>query len=106
MGGRISDETGRELHGRASRGSHLHPDERAQLKVWLTAQDQAESELLSPKGVAPALARLRSQVHSAFEQVGAVTRNLQQWAVENDSLRREVAALRSRLAARPIAQPA
>ena len=102
----ISDESGQALHDRASRGDPLRPDERVQLDVWLTAHDQAESELLSPKGVTPALASLRSQVNSAFEQMSVVTRNIQHLAAENDSLRREVAALRSRLAARPLPQPA
>ena len=102
----ISDESGQELHDRASRGASLTQDEHIQLDSWLTKQDQAECESLSPKGAEPALASLRSQVHSALEQVGAVTRNLQHLAAENDSLRREVATLRSRLAERPLAQPA
>ena len=61
----ISDESGQELHDRASRGASLTQDERTQLDVWLTSQDQAESESLSPKGDEPALASLRCAIKNS-----------------------------------------
>ena len=102
----ISDEFAQQLHDTASRGGALSSAERAQLDAWLAAQDKAETTLLSPKNGEPAVADLRSQVNSTLERVGAVTRSIQQLTAENDSLRREVAALRDRLAARPVSQPA
>jgi chromosome segregation ATPase len=102
----IPDEIAREFHDRASRGSPLSPDELQQLEEWLSVQDRAEAQLLSPKSVEPALAVLRSQVEVALDQVGAVARSIQQLSVQNDALRDEIAELRRRLAARPAPQPA
>jgi regulator of replication initiation timing len=76
------------------------------LEEWLAVQDQAEGQLLSAKGVEPALAALRSQVDSALAQVGTVTRSIQELLTQNDVLRHENAELRRRLASRPASQPA
>src|SRR5437879_4238124 len=102
----ISDELARQLHDRASRGGPLSPDERQQLDEWLSIQDRAEAQLLSPKSVEPALVALRSQVEAALAQVGTVTRSIQQLCAQNDALRDEIAELRRRLAARPAPQRA
>ena len=101
----ISDEVGRQLHDRASRGGTLSAQERQQLDHWLSAQDQAEGALLSPQALDPALAELRGRVDAALEQVGAIARNIQRLSEDNDSLRRENATLRRRLAARPVSEP-
>ena len=100
----ISDESGQRLHDRATRGEPLSSNERAQLDGWLAAKDVAEGQLLSAQSGESPLAKLRSQVNGALEQVVAVARSLQRISSENDELRREVAALRQRLAA--AAQPA
>ena len=102
----ISDEFAQQLHHKASRGGALSPSERAELDAWLAAQDKAESAVLSPRSIEPAVADLRSQVNSALEQVGAATRSIQQLTAENELLRGEIASLRSRMAARPVSQPA
>ena len=102
----ISDELGRQWHDKASRGGAVSPDERRQLEEWLAAQDCAESDVLSSAGVEPTVATLRFQVNSALGQIATVTRDLQQLGADNDALRREIAALRTRLAARTVSQPA
>jgi peptidoglycan hydrolase CwlO-like protein len=102
----ICDESAQQLHDKATRGGTLSSDERAHLDAWLSAQDETEASLLSPKRVEPALAELRSQVNSALKQVGTITRSIQQLTAENESLQREVAALRSRLAVGPLPRPA
>jgi septal ring factor EnvC (AmiA/AmiB activator) len=102
----IADELAQQWHDKASRGGALSPEEQRQLDEWLAAQDLAESRQLSSADEEPALAALRSQVDSALAQVGTVTRQLQQLSSDNDALRREIAALRTRLAARPASQPA
>jgi hypothetical protein len=102
----ISDEFAQQLHDKASRCGTLSPSERAELDAWLSAQDKAESAVLSPRSIEPAVAHLRSQVNSALEQVGAATRSIQQLTAENELLRGEVASLRRRLAARPVSHPA
>ena len=74
------------------------------MEEWLAAQDAAEGQLFSSHSDESSLTKLRSQVNLALEQVGGVTRRLQQLSSENDALRQEIAALHRRLAA--TAQPA
>lgn len=102
----ISDESAGRLHDRVSRGDTLSPDERADLDAWLAAQDEAEAALLSRQSAEALVAELRSQVKSALEQVGTITRTIQQLTAENDALRRDVDALRKQLAVRPVLRPA
>ena len=102
----ISDEFAQQLHDRLTRGGVISPDERAGLDVWLAIQDASENAALSHPGEGTAVADLRFQVNSALDQVSAVTRSIQQLTAENDLLRREIAALRSRLAAGSVPQPA
>ncbi len=102
----ISDESGRRLHHRATRGESLSEAEHAQLDEWLAAQDAAERKLFSGEGAEPSLAKLRSQVNAALEQVGAVARSLQQLSSENDALRQEIVALHRRLASGAAARTA
>ncbi len=94
-----ADEPGQRLHDRATRGESLSPMEHARLDEWLAAQDAAEGQLLSSQSDESSLATLRSQVGATLEQVSAVAGSLQRISAENDELRREVAALRHRLAA-------
>jgi hypothetical protein len=102
----ISDDSARQLHDRATRGGALSADEREALDSWISAQDQAEANLLSPESVEPSLADLRSQVESALQQADEVTSAIRRLFSENDSLRDENAILRKRLEARAISQPA
>jgi hypothetical protein len=102
----ISDDSARRLHDRDTRGAALSADEREALEGWISAQDQAEAKLLSPKSVEPSLADLRSQVESALEQVDEVTSAIRRLFSENDSLRDENSVLRRRLEARAASQPA
>ena len=102
----ISDEFAQQLRDQLSRGGVISPDESAGLDAWLAVQDASENASLSHPGEETAVADLRFQVNSALEQVSAVTRSIQQLTAENDLLRPEIAALRTRLAARPVPQPA
>jgi hypothetical protein len=93
-----------ELHDRATRGGVLSADERAQLQQWYAEQDQAEAEMLA-RAPAPQTARLRAEVDDAIAQLVAVSQQLQSQCTENESLRREIAALEHRLAQRTTVQP-
>lgn len=93
-----------ELHDRATRGGVLSADERAQLQQWYAEQDRAEAEMLA-RAPAPQTARLRAEVVDAFAQLVAVSQQLQSQNAENESLRREIAALELRLAQRTAVQP-
>ncbi len=54
---------------------------------------------------APQTARLRAELDDAIAQLVAVSQQLQSQSAENESLRREIAALERRLVQRTTVQP-
>jgi peptidoglycan hydrolase CwlO-like protein len=93
----ISDELGKQLHDRATRGETLSAQERASLETWYAAQDRAEMtalNLTTPETVAV----LQAQVDSVLEQLETAAKRIQELARENDRLRSEIAVLHRRLA--------
>lgn len=100
----IRDETGKQLHDKASRGESLTAEEQAQLTAWYVAQDAAEADLLPQPAVEVDLEALQRQVDAASTQLTAVTERIQQVAAENNDLRQEIIRLRQQLASRK--QPA
>ncbi len=98
----ISDDMAKQLHDKATRDGTLSPAEEAQLDEWLRHQDRAESQLLAAKGDPARVEDLRTEVNGALEKVTAAAREAQRLSAENDTLRKEIAALRQRLAARPM----
>jgi len=93
----VSDELGKQLHDRATRGETLSAQERASLEAWYAAQDRAEMDALdltTPENVAI----LQAQVDSVLEQLETAAKRIQELAQENDRLRGEIAVLHRRLA--------
>ena len=93
----VSDELGRQLHDRATRGETLSAQERASLETWYATQDRAEMDeldLTTPETVAI----LQAQVDSVLEQLETAAKRIQELARENDRLRGEIATLHRRLA--------
>ena len=43
----VSDELGKQLHDRATRGEKLNPSESAELTAWYNEQDTTEYEILA-----------------------------------------------------------
>ncbi len=101
-----SDDMGRRLHDRATRGETLSADEKAQLDRWYAEQDRAESDVLRVATAEKTVTALQAQVDAALAQLAAVTKRIQEIAAENEALRQETAALRRQLAQLPSAQPA
>ena len=93
----VSDELGKQLHDRATRGETLSAQERASLETWYAAQDRAEMDALdltTPETVTI----LQAQVDSVLEQLETAAKRIQELAQENDRLRGEIATLHRRLA--------
>jgi peptidoglycan hydrolase CwlO-like protein len=93
----VSDELGKQLHDRVTRGETLSAQERASLETWYAAQDRAEMDALhltTPETVAV----LQAQVDSVLEQLETAAKRIQELAQENDRLRGEIATLHRRLA--------
>ena len=102
----ISDDTARKLHDRSSRGETLSTEEQKQLQDWYATQDTFESDLLGLTTSENRVTSLQSQVDAALTQLMTVTKRIQEVASENETLRREIAALRHQLRQRLGAQPA
>ena len=90
----ISDELGKQLHDRATRGETLTAEEQARLESWYAVQDSAEMKELGLAEKEETASTLKAQVDAALAQLAAVTQRIQELAAENDALRREIAALR------------
>lgn len=87
------------LHDKATRGGILTGVERATLEAWYERQDAEESAQLAASAPASAsLDELRVEVSEALTRLQEVTRRIQAQSAENQTLRRENAALFERLA--------
>ncbi|MBM3143681.1 MAG: hypothetical protein FJ010_01675 [Chloroflexi bacterium] len=102
----ISNDTAKKLHDRASRGEALSAEEQKRLLDWYATQDTAESKLLELTTSEKRVVSLQSQVDAALKQLMTVTKRIQEVASENETLRREIAALRHQLVQQLGAQPA
>lgn len=94
----ITDNKGKQLHDKASRGESLTAEEYAQLEEWYAVQDQAEIVALGLNEREKVQANLQAQIEDALAQLVKISSRIQQTASENESLRRENAALRQQLA--------
>src|SRR5437899_3341322 len=97
----ITDELGQQLHDAATRGGALTPQDQAKLDEWYRQQDAAESQSIGRTDGERTVTALRVQVAEALAQMQTVAADIQTMAGANDALRREVAALRERVAKSP-----
>ena len=102
----VTDDLGKQLHNRVTRGEALSTEEQAQLEDWYATQDRAESDQLGLTATAETVASLQIQIDSALASLAAITRRIQEIAEENQALRREIAALCRQLAQQDSLQPA
>ena len=101
----VSDELGKQLHDRATRGENLSAQERASLERWYATQDRAEMDALD-LATTETVAILQAQVDSVLEQLETAAKRIQELAQENDRLRNEIATLHRRLAQQAAARAA
>jgi hypothetical protein len=100
----VSDEMGRELHDRATRGVPLSAEDQEQLEQWYTQQDQYETDRLTRAAPPGDLVQLRNEVDRALVQLQGVTQRVKALAAENEALKQEIAMLQGQL--KKNAQPA
>ena len=72
----------------------------AQLNAWYAQEDEAEARLLGVSDGDEKMDALQTQIKAALTQVASVTRQIQRLMLHNEELRREVVALKQRLAQR------
>src|SRR4051794_29058984 len=93
----IPDDTGKQLHDKATRGMPLTTEAEAHLKEWYARLDEEESRLLAAAAPPSDLEALRRQVHAILAEIITVTQKIQAVTRENEALRKEIAALQERL---------
>lgn len=93
----ISDDVGRELHDRTTRGLPLTAAERSDLEGWYEAQDMAEMGILGGTESPPDLAALQARVDGALEQLRPTIQRIQELSQQNETLREEVRDLRRQI---------
>lgn len=94
----ISDDLGKQLHDRATRGQPLTAAERELLAEWYRRLDQEEARLFAKAAAAPShMQALREQVNATLAQIVEVAQHIQTLNRENDALRNEIALLEQRL---------
>jgi peptidoglycan hydrolase CwlO-like protein len=91
----ISEETGKKLHDRVTRGKILSPEERNLLQTWYEAQDEEESRLLS-SGTETETA-LRKQTDSVLIRIGTVSSEIRKTIDDNNMLKEEIRRLQQQL---------
>jgi hypothetical protein len=102
----IRDDLANQLHDRATRGDELLDEEQEQLESWYASQDLLERQTLPLAARGKSVAALQAQVDAILAQLTSATKRIQDVAVENEVLRREIAALRRQLVYVLEAQPA
>jgi hypothetical protein len=90
----VSDDLGRHLHDRATRGETLTASEEAQLTAWYAAQDAAEYVSLALPEDYQSSPELRAQITGLMHRITTVAQAVQTLEKENSALRDEIAALR------------
>jgi hypothetical protein len=101
-----SNDVGKGLHDRATRGVELTAEEQAQLNEWYAEQDRAEAAVLPRPTSAQPLDALYDQVNRVMVKLGDMIRRIQTLSAENDAARKEIAELQRRLTSKLAARPA
>lgn len=96
----ISDDLGKVLHDKATRGMTLSAEEQAQLQSWYDEQDAEEAAMYAavPEEVT-GVARLQAQIDMTLTQLMSMTRRIHEVMLENKALRQEIEGLRRQLIA-------
>lgn len=92
----VSDELGKQLHDRATRGEALSIEERAQLEAWYAEKDRAEV-LLQRTASSVSQTSLQTEIDSVLHQITSAAQRIQDIAHQNELLRGEIARFRRQL---------
>ena len=93
----ISDDLGKVLHDRSTRGEALSDEEQLQLERWYEDQDNLERNILVTTPDEKTIAKLQAQIEAALTQLISITTRIQEVASENELLRQEINSLRHQL---------
>lgn len=91
----VSDDIGRSLHDKATRGMSLSAGEQAQLEKWYAIQDSIEKSKLTQCFDDKKSVSLQKQIETTLTKMMTVTKRIQAVTSENEALRQQMAALRN-----------
>ena len=94
------------LHDKATRGERLTAEEEAGLAAWYARQDQEEDALLTSSLSSLTAETLQAEIENALTSLQATAQQVREQFSENESLRRDIAALTQQLAQTKTLQPA
>ncbi len=95
----ISNDLGKVLHDKATRGLTLSIEEQAQLQHWYDGQDAQEAAMYAAVPEVTGVVRLQAQIDMTLTQLMNMTRRIQEVMLENKALRQEIEGLRRQLIA-------
>lgn len=93
----ISDDLGKVLHDKATRGMTLSAEEQEQLQSWYDEQDAQEAAMYAAVPEVAGAARLQAQIDATLTQLISMTRSIQEVMLKNNALRQEIDGLSRQL---------
>lgn len=94
----ISDDVGKLLHDRATRGQSLTAEERNLLNEWYRRLDEEEARQFAEAQAASTPNETRDDIDKLLAQLSLSAQRMRVLAAENDQLRREIEELHRQLA--------
>jgi hypothetical protein len=98
------DDPAQKLHDKSTRGEVLSAEEQVQLAQWYTRLDCEEQVVLGRGSPSPSVTTLQAQLDAALADLLTVSHRIQTLTAENETLRRDIAALQRQLAQKPTKQ--
>ena len=94
----ISDELGKILYDKSTRGVQLSEEEAEQLQAWYDYQDKLEDELINRSSNTISLADLKAQVELSLEKLSTLANQIKKISQENEIIKSENRILRKKIA--------
>lgn len=95
----ISENTGKSLHDKATRGELLTDNEQILLSEWYESQDKIEAGMLGrEQSVSENITDfLQMQIRAGMEKLMSLTQQIQHIIAENEALKHEISVLQHQL---------
>ncbi len=100
----LTDEVGKQLHDKATRGKTLTFKEHKLLERWYDEQDKAESKSLYLSVDVESEQTLQRQIELTLIKIESATDQIHKLANENQSLRNDITRIHRQLSEKTMAQ--
>jgi len=100
----LTDEVGKQLHDKATRGIKLTSKEEKLLEKWYDEQDNAESESLNLSVDLKTEHTLQKQIDLILIKIGDATDHIHKLTNENKLLRNDITNIHRQLSERTMVQ--